>query len=172
MLDIIFVLSILAFLGFLSVLIIVFTCNRFLIGVKMSVNYEQHCMIGVSFDFDELKRVTSKAEYKLEDRYDIRTGKVTHQEKILVKEEKVRYELCGRIFDYIEDIQIDGLFVEYDDDYLYIGLPVTEPVDLGRVTLLEDSFDLLNLEKIQDRVKNILPQYANRIGIHLFYTIR
>lgn len=175
MLDIIFVLSILAFLGFLSVLIIVFTCNRFLIGVKMSVNYEQHCMIGVSFDFDELKRVTSKAEYKLEDRYDIRTGKVTHQEKILVKEEKVRYELCGRIFDYIEDIQLDGLNVEIDDEnqIVYIGLlPASEAEDVGRVSLLYDSLDLSNLENLKNEVKRILPQYANRIGIHLFYTIR
>lgn len=137
----------------------------------MGVNYEQHCMVAVSFDWDELKRVTSKAEYKLEDRYDTRTGKVTHQEKVLIKEEEFCYELCGRRFKYIEDIHFEGLFVEYDEDYLYIGLPVTEPVDLGRVTLLEDSFDLLNLEKLQDRVKKVLPEYANCVGIHLFYTV-
>lgn len=140
----------------------------------MGVDYRQYCMIGVSFDWNELKTVIAPAEYKLENRYDTRTGKVTHQEKILVKEEESCYMLCGRTFKYIDDIRLDGLWTEinYEDQCLYIGLPVTEPEDLGHVTLLEDSFDLLNLEKLQDRVKDMLPQYSRRVGMHLFYIVR
>lgn len=169
-----FVLLILSSLAFLSILAVIFTFEKFLTDIKMSVNYEQHCMIGVSFGFDELKLVISKAEYKFEDRYDTKTGKVTHQEKVLVKEEKVCYELCGRMFDYIEDIQLDGLDVEIDhsNQIVYIGLlPASEAEDVGRVSLLYDSLDLSNLENLKNEVKRILPQYANRIGLHLFYTV-
>ena len=139
----------------------------------MGVGYRQYCMSGVSFDWSELKTVIAPAEYKLENRYDTRNGKVTYQEKILVKEEECCYTLCGRTFKYIDDIQLDGLWTEidYENEIIYIGFPIGEPEDLGRVTLLEDSLDLLNLEKLQDRVKDMLPQYSRRVGMHLFYRV-
>lgn len=139
----------------------------------MGVDYRQYCMIGVCFDLKDLKKVTSKAEYQLENRYDTKTGKVTHQEKILVKEEEFHYELCGHTFEYIDDMKLDGLDIEIDHEYedVYVGLPITKSKDIGRVYLLQNSLDMSSLEKLHNKVRDILPQYADSIGLHFFYIV-
>ena len=121
----------------------------------MGTNYGQNCMVGIRLERDDLKKVISPEEYRDEPRYDTRTGKQIKTERIIVKNEVFVYEVFGKEYDDLYEVEIDGLVCRsnFDPDKRYgffIGLDIGEDLDCGRVELLQGS---LSLAEIAEKAK-------------------
>jgi hypothetical protein len=138
---------------------------------KMGVNYSQYCYLGLAFDLDEIHFIESPAEYKLEDRYDVKTGKVTHQEKVLVKEEVSYYKINGANFEDPDDFNIKNFETISNNDRIYVGYSIGNFRDYGRVDLLEGSISLDELIKMSNEIKNAFPDYKDKVMIHFFNSV-
>ena len=134
-------------------------------GGNMSVNYDQYCIVGVCLDASDCKKITSEAIYEHQPRYNPKTGKETHKEKVLVKQEEYVYREFG-----CEDEEFDRLMVKiankYDLNYLveygnneehgYIGkCPVENSGDYN-VSLIDDSATIQYINEIYVEVKDKL----------------
>lgn len=126
----------------------------------MGVNYTQYAMVGVIITPEE--KVISEAVYRTEPRFDTKTGKQTHEEKVLVKEETVEFEYKvgsqrfisnyleypQELYDKIEQYNKDNdTFIIINDIYdengsICIGFNACHPADYGRVDLLEGELSL------------------------------
>lgn len=139
----------------------------------MGVNYSQYCYLGLVFDLDEIEFVESPAEYKLEDRYDTRTGKVTHQEEVLVKEEVCYYKINDVKFEHPDDYRAKHFDARFDsyNDRIYVGYKIGNFHDYGRVDLLEGSVCLDNLTKMSDKIKEAFPEYKDKVMLHFFNSV-
>lgn len=145
----------------------------------MGVNYDQKCMIGLRVDIDDIKVVISEAVYEDQNRYDSRTGKVTHVEKVLVEEERSRYEFMGEAHGEWEvlgynvarklKLQCYTEYGYYDQDKFFcIGEFIGESDDCGNVDLLSGELSLSEISEIFERVGNILGpvslHFLNSVG--------
>lgn len=127
----------------------------------MGTNYEQQCIVGFMLGDDEAKHILSPAVYEEQARYNTRTGKQTHTEKVLVKEEDYVYRFgdCEGydLYDLGNTIankhNVD--FFHDDDGYLFIGKFVGETNDYGRVDLLEDTVSFSLLQSLREDVQDI-----------------
>lgn len=139
----------------------------------MGVNYSQYCYLGLAFDLDEIEVIESPAEYRLEDRYDVKTGKVTHQEKVLVKEEVCYYKINDVKFEHPDDYRDRSFDTRFDsyNDRIYVGRNIGNFHDYGRVDLLEGSISIDELTKMSNKIKEDFPKYKDRVMLHFFNSV-
>ena len=127
----------------------------------MGVDFKQYCLIGQSYSFEELETTISPEEYKMEDRYDAKTGKVTHQEKVIIKYEVKEYSLLGKtnecLYELSALLEKKGLICVEDDNSntFNVGLPFASRSDYGRVTMLEGGVTQSHLNDKFDQAREI-----------------
>jgi hypothetical protein len=143
--------------------------------LQMGVNYTQHCMLGFYLDADDITVIRQPAIYDEQPRYDTRTGKQTHTEKVLVKQEEAVYQFEDLEDEYLEELgeQIAdkygvGCRVDQEYEFLCVGIDVAESADYGRVDLLNDDIDIKSLLQEAEELKEKFPQYKDQIGLHFF----
>jgi len=141
--------------------------------LQMGVNYTQHCMLGFYLDADDITVIRQPAVYDEQPRYDTRTGKQTHTEKVLVKQEEAVYQFEDLEDEWLEELgeQIADKYgvcciVDQDHEFVCVGIDVAESADYGRVDLLNDDVSLETLMLWADDLKEQFPKYE--IGLHFF----
>jgi hypothetical protein len=137
----------------------------------MGVNFIQYCILGWEFTRDDIEQEISPAEYQLQDRFDTKTGKVTHQENVLVKAREYKLAAAGVEADDIYDLA-EGIADKYglecgiDSDYdrFWIGFKMGETEDYGRVDLINGSVCLddfaMSLNTLRELQADIAPDQA------------
>ena len=133
----------------------------------MGVNYRQKCMVGIEVALSDITVVVSEAVYEDQNRYNPKTGKITGTERVLVKEEELKYVFMGEesddwycmIENIAEELGIDSCIQEDDDGdaYFYIGTLVGDEQDMGRADLLTGSVEISYLVKLMTELKDKLP---------------
>lgn len=115
----------------------------------MGTNYTQHCIVGLAIPVEEVKTIISPQEIEFQNRYDTRTGKVIGQERVVIKEQVCEYILAGSksdcphaLSDMINGNDGHQLSCWFIYDVFYIGLPIVEASEYGRVELIEDEITL------------------------------
>lgn len=107
----------------------------------MGVDYTQYCLVGVRVNVQDINVVVKEAVYEDQNRYDIKTGKITHVEKVLVKSQVSKFVFNNKEYKDIYNIENDYedmIFVyNYDENAFYLGIPVTDPNYYGPFHFLE-----------------------------------
>lgn len=148
----------------------------------MGIDYDQYCILGWKFDRNDIERQISPAEYQKQDRFDTKTGKVTHQENVLVKAREYVLEVAGVQDEYIYDLaeavaEKFGLnyAVDSDSDSFCLGIKLGENPDFGysRVDLLDGSVCLDDLASFITTLKELQPDIApdQAIELHFMYHV-
>lgn len=124
----------------------------------MGVTYEQRCILGICIDSDDCRTIKSEAVYEMQNRYDVKTGKVKGQEKVLIKEAEEEYTF-GAVSEidfwalYEELCEVyDDLDVRLNDDCIYIGRDIGDHEDTYGPSLLSGS---VSLQKLADIAKDL-----------------
>lgn len=133
----------------------------------MGVNFHQKCMVGIEVALSDITVVVSEAVYEDQNRYNPKTGKITGTERVLVKEEELKYVFMGEesddwycmIENIAEELGIDSYIQEGDDvdAYFCIGTFVGDEQDMGRADLLTGSVEISYLVKLMTELKDKLP---------------
>lgn len=101
----------------------------------MGVDYTQHCLVGVRVNVADINVVVKEAIYEDQNRYDTRTGKITHVEKVLVKSQVSKFVFNNKEYENIYNIENDykdmTFIYNYDESAFYLGIPVTDPSGYG-----------------------------------------
>jgi hypothetical protein len=132
----------------------------------MGVNYQQKCMVGIEIPLSDITIVVSEAVYEDQNRYNPKTGKITGTEKVLVKEEELKYVFMGKestdwysmIENLADELGIDSYIQDTDDGYGYfcLGTFIGDEHDMGRADLLEGSVPISHLVKLMTELKETL----------------
>ncbi len=138
----------------------------------MGVNYRQSCILGIRLEIDDIKKVVSPAKHRDEPRFDPRTGKQTHTERIIEKDEECVYEIMGVEYEDFYSIEIEDLDVSFsDDDEVYIGKQLGDTLDCGRVDLLTGSHSFTEIQDMAKEVSDKLQVPLEEIGIHFITSV-
>lgn len=152
----------------------------------MGVNFYQHCVFGIAVDPTEI--VLGEEIYKEEPRYDTKTGKQTHTEKILVKTKETKYEIkigdkvietdepvySPEIHEYIKQLNESAKYhyllkcIEDQHNIYYIGFSLGEVVNYGRADLLDDTIGYSLLQNYADQLVRMLGINHDDISLHFF----
>ena len=145
----------------------------------MGVNFRQKCMVGIEVALSDITVVVSEAVYEDQNRYNPKTGKITGTERVLVKEEELKYVFMGEesddwycmIENIAEELGIDSYIQEGDDGdaYFCIGTFVGDEQDMGRADLLTGSVEISYLVKLMTELKDKLP---GDISLHFLSSAR
>lgn len=110
----------------------------------MGVDYTQYCLVGVRVNVQDINVIVEEAVYEYQNRYDTKTGKITHVEKVLVKSQVSKFVFNDKEYKSISNIEYDYedmIFVyNYDENAFYLGIPVTDPSYYGPFHFLEGFF--------------------------------
>jgi len=151
----------------------------------MGTNYNQYCIVGIKLHADDIRHVVSPDEFEEQPRYDTKTGKVSHLEKVLVKKESVIMKYRDFQIDYDSIFEFgEELVLHYkeslpeltyvsdqDNDYVVIGLFLLSSESYGRVELLEGSSSISEIQELATQVANALNVPIEDIGLHHCYYI-
>jgi hypothetical protein len=147
----------------------------------MGVNYEQIAVLGIEVKAKDCKVITSPAVYEKQNRYNSKTGKVSHQETVLVKEEEYKYSFGGFEFEDFWDLGNDAdfrdMFIDpnlemvyvcddYSDGRYLIGYKIGDDADCGRATLLDGEISVAELVEKQLKLEEIFSSNKDRIKLH------
>lgn len=133
----------------------------------MGVYFKQHAILGFEIKHKDSKVIISDAVYEEQARYDTKTGKQTHTEKVLVKEAEYKYvyrDLEEECFYYLAN-KLEDKYKEYSfisvidiDDSILVGFNLNEKqLDYGRACLLETEIDFDDLLDRTYALMNIFP---------------
>jgi hypothetical protein len=143
----------------------------------MGIDYTQHCVYGLAIHKDEVEAVVSPAVYEQQNRYNPKTGQVSHTEKTLVKESEEKYSVLGVAAESFYELS-DGLQAafpdlqitySYDEDIIYVGYNVADKEDGGRVTLLEGSIDIESLMDLHKQLAQKLQKLQSDDKFSLWF---
>lgn len=137
----------------------------------MGTNFSQSVVFGISANIEDIKVVSRPAEYKMQDRYDPRTGKITHQENVCVKYEEYFYDFCGQIASELDMLELEireaypdvSLWTDYDfgkESQVVVGIGVGENEDMGRVELVRGSVSVEELEILRSKLESYFPDIS------------
>jgi hypothetical protein len=142
----------------------------------MGVNYTQHCIMGLELKYEDMKVVVSPAKYEEQNRYDNRTGKVTHTENVLVQREEYYFEAFGvkneEFYEFVEELadkyELDSVIIsgEYSETVVYVGKKIGDEYDCGRVDLLIGNYSLQELQEAQSEVERKLGVEARFVELY------
>ena len=142
----------------------------------MSVNYTQYCIYGIHLEEKNYRTVISPAEYEMQNRYDTKTGKIIRQEKVLVKNNVIKYEVFGveeygwwELCDGLEE-QFPCLDVVQDEDSIFIGQGIGDSHG-DRIELIEGDVTLEELKAYHEEVKEQLNVRDEELSLHFFTRI-
>lgn len=101
----------------------------------MGIDYTQYCLVGVRVNIQDINVVVKEAVYEDQNRYDTKTGKITHVEKVLVKSQVSKFVFNNKEYENIYNIENDyknmTFLYNYDESAFYLGIPVKEPNSYG-----------------------------------------
>jgi hypothetical protein len=129
----------------------------------MGVNYTQHCIIGIKLNLKDLEVVTSPAIYELQNRYDVKTGKINKTENVLVKQKEYHYEFEGKIYkeyyawEIVEQSGFDGYTDEYRSRTIFLGFKI-KAQGHGNVDLIKEE---LTLDTIKEKFELMQKRFPN-----------
>lgn len=128
----------------------------------MSVSYTQKALVGIRLPIEAIKSILSEAEYRYEPRFDTKTGKQTHEVRVLVKEAKSVYKFkdlsSEDVYDLAEQIESKyKLTALISDEVLYVGLTVGGKIDYGNVRLIQKEVSFTELSEMFAYVGKIIP---------------
>lgn len=140
----------------------------------MGVNYDQKCMVGIEVPLSDITTVVEEAVYENQNRYNPKTGKITGTERVLVKEEVLKYSFMGResgnwcamIESLADEIGLDSYIQEGNcpgEEYFCIGKFIGDNNDMGRADLLTGSVEISYLVRLMTELKDTLP---GNISLH------
>ena len=113
----------------------------------MGIDYYQHVIVGIKFNRDSFRREISPAIWEMQKRYDTKTGKVSHVERVLVKDAqyewflpntnikldcKDHYDLDSSILKLCKNNFKVDLDVKIFEDNIYIGKEINLTQSYGR----------------------------------------
>jgi len=139
----------------------------------MGVSYTQKAIVGVRLSFEDIKSILSEAQYRYEPRFDTKTGKQTHETRVLVKEAKSLYtfkDLSSEdVYDLAEQIYCKYKLTTFiSDEVLYVGLTVGGKIDYDNVQLIHKEMSLSELSDMFSYVSKIIPNpslcFATYVG--------
>jgi len=131
----------------------------------MSINYTQVCIIGIKLSLQDLEVVTSPAVYELQNRYDVKTGKIKKTENVLVKQKEYHYEFEGKIYkEYWEIIAdffdqqsgFEGGYVD-EDRTVFLGFKIKAKYQGGADLIQEE----LSLDTIKEKFELMQKRFTN-----------
>ena len=141
--------------------------------LQMGVNYTQRCILGFLIEADDIEETLEPAIYDEQPRYDTKTGKQTHTERVLVKERVKIFKWADLENEYLYDLgeniadKYDISFVvDQHCEFLYIGLDVADSYEYGRVDLLEDTVSLESLQGGVEELQEKFPNCKDEISLH------
>ena len=134
----------------------------------MGVNYRQKCMMGIEVALSDITVVVSEATYEDQNRYNPKTGKITGTERVLVKEEELKYVFMGKeydgwydmIGDLADELELCSSIQEGncpEETYFYIGTFVGDEQEMGNVDMLTGSVEISHIVKLAEELKSKLP---------------
>lgn len=134
----------------------------------MGVNYSQYCIYGIEIARRDYERVVADPLYEEQNRYNPKTGEITHKEKVLVSDKQVQYQYddveAGDWYDFKELLRekfqnLDYVETCYDEDSqaIYFGFEVGEKEDLGRVDLINGYVSLNGLKSYDAELREKIP---------------
>lgn len=140
----------------------------------MGVSYDQKCMVGIEVALSDITIVVEEAVYENQNRYNPKTGMITGTEKVLVKEEVLKYSFMGKestdwysmVEGLAEELGLDSYIQEGDcpgEEYFCIGKFIGDNDDMGRADLLTGSVEISYLVKLMTELKETLP---GNISLH------
>jgi hypothetical protein len=139
----------------------------------MGTSYTQKAIVGVRLPVEDIKSILSEAQYRYEPRFDTKTGKQTHETRVLVKEAKSVYtfkDLSSEdIYELAEQIESKyKLTTLISDEVLYVGLTVGGRIDYGNVRLIQKEVSFTELSEMFEYVRKIIPNpslcFATDVG--------
>lgn len=149
----------------------------------MGINYSQYAVYGFVIKKADCYYVAAPAVTEKQNRYDTKTGKISHTQEVVVKEEEGYYLFSGRKYDEFfalyEDMvetlasrDIDIVYVT-DDEYnsvLYVGRILGKSVDCGRADLLAGPpYSLHELTDLDQWLRSEFPH--DEPALHFFAEI-
>lgn len=129
----------------------------------MGINYQQYVIIGISVDLEDLKVIDKPAVYESQNRYNPKTGAVSHTEQVLVSEEESHIEFMGKSYEDYYDIAkyFRGLtqYIDHDEKIMYLGFEPFETTDYGRADLINSELDILEFQEFVNNAQKIFPDH-------------
>lgn len=140
----------------------------------MGIDYTQCCIYGLAIRKEDVKTVISPAKYEKQNRYNPKTGKVTHTENTLVKEAEESYSIFGVNEESFHELGWAlakafpelAVYVPYDEDVIYLGYNVADSEGGGRVTLLRGFICLEELSDLHKQLVCDLKEHETEFGHH------
>jgi hypothetical protein len=138
----------------------------------MGINYRQSCILGICLERNDIKRVISPEKYRDEPRFDPRTGKQTHTERVFEKYEECVYEIMGVEYEDFYSIEIEDLDVSFsDEEEVYIGKRLGNTLDCGRVDLLNESHSFTEIQDMAKEVSEKLRVPLEELELHFVTSV-
>jgi|688.fasta_scaffold192940_4 hypothetical protein len=138
----------------------------------MGTNFEQKCIVGFILSKKELTVIDQEEQFELQSRYDTKTGKETHKEKVMIREEESYFKfvdiVADDLYNLVNMIKSDygfeaGTFWSDDDNYLWVGYELGDTENYGRVDLLTGSLDI---EVLRELKGNLEGRFDLPIALH------
>lgn len=129
----------------------------------MGVNYDQRAILGICISSESAEHELSPAEYVEQPQYDTSTGVQVASKSVLKKHREVEYRY-GKWVSYdmyslgeliAKELHLSCVF-DNDEEDIFIGFPVGETHDYGRVELLEGEVSLDELENLRAELQERL----------------
>lgn len=148
--------------------------------IFMGTNFEQKCIIGFILSEKELTVIDQEEQFELQPRYDTRTGKETHKEKVIIKDEeshlKFAHIVADDLYDLVELIKTEFGFEAgvFESDFesgifnMWVGHELGNTENYGRVDLLTGS---LNIDELCDLKRNLEERFVFPIALHFLIEV-
>lgn len=135
----------------------------------MGIFYQQYIIIGIEVVAERYKKVLSEAVYEEQPRYDTKTGKQTHTEKVLVKQEQYCYNGFGvsheEFVEFLElaakKLNVDCVYIDQDTGCL--GKNIGDDEDFGRVVLVDGK---ISWENLQSMFAEVQSKFGERVKLY------
>ena len=148
----------------------------------MGVDYNQYCYVGFTLDANDLRVVVSPEVVEYQNRYDPKTGEITHQEEVVVKDEIAVYKFYDIL---IDDEDVDDLsdivyeieeryevscHYDSDEEVLLVGIDISsdlKPDEYSKISLLDGE---VSIEELNNLKKEIQDKFPDREISLVFYS--
>lgn len=148
----------------------------------MGFNYTQHCIFGFKLKVEDLLVELSPEVSENQPRYDTKTGKISHYEKVIIKKAQKVYRFEDIEDDWIPEFvelineKYPGLSCSYNTDnadfdtpYIYIGCNIgSMNDDWSRHKFLEGEVSIEQLLEMKNKISEYFPDFQDQIKIHFF----
>ena len=148
----------------------------------MGVDYNQYCYVGFTVDANDLRVVVSPEVVEWRNRYDPITGEITHQEKVVVKDEVAVYKFYDVLLDEDDVNSIGDISSEIEEKYevschydseeevLLVGIDISSDLKHDRYSRVSLFDGEVSIEELNNLRKEVQDKFPDREVSLVFYS--